>query len=321
MAKDRAASEEKVLAAVREMLPGLGPKESIGIRLTDERDPEAPDDSTFTVTRFPAHTFACRRGPVSDRPDTPEEAAKAAYETMHGLYRPWTRLERRKKDAWVNAVASAAPALRKQEAEERAVEGQQHFPFELVLEPVIVTNEYFYLCGNCGGIADTSLWQGLDYDEELDRKVPHVGINEAGFYRCPLCSYDHTDDDSGPGTYAGTLIGMVEQRKELLGDDDFDWKTRWEEAAGTRPDADAARRKGAEEERERLREAAEPLAEEAMKKCVAEGEAGNVDSEAYNQGKAHGIRVALAALDTPAPSESEGVDEWPYPDEDPPDPL
>jgi hypothetical protein len=62
MAKDRAASEEKVLAAVREMLPELGPKESISVRLTDERDPEAPDDSTFTVTRFRAHTFACRWG-------------------------------------------------------------------------------------------------------------------------------------------------------------------------------------------------------------------------------------------------------------------
>ncbi|HSC20715.1 MAG TPA: hypothetical protein VLC07_03215 [Solirubrobacterales bacterium] len=36
----------------------------------------------------------------------------------------------------------------------------------------------------------------------------------------------------------------------------------------------------------------EEYAEKAMAKCVAEGEAGNVDSEAYNQGKAHGLRKA-----------------------------
>lgn len=61
MAKDRAASEQKVLDAVREILPELGPKESVNIRLCDERDPEAPDDATFTVSRYRAHTFACRR--------------------------------------------------------------------------------------------------------------------------------------------------------------------------------------------------------------------------------------------------------------------
>lgn len=60
--KDRQASEEKVLAAVREQLPELGEKDAITIRLCDERDPEAPDDAVFTVNRYRAHTFACRRG-------------------------------------------------------------------------------------------------------------------------------------------------------------------------------------------------------------------------------------------------------------------
>jgi len=47
----------------------------------------------------------------------PEAAAEAVYESMHGLYRPWSRLERKKKNGWIKAVEAALPALEKHFAE------------------------------------------------------------------------------------------------------------------------------------------------------------------------------------------------------------
>lgn len=62
MAKDRTASEEKVLEAMRKSLPRLrSPVEEIHIRLVNpDQDPWAHDDAVFTVTY--SHASLCRRG-------------------------------------------------------------------------------------------------------------------------------------------------------------------------------------------------------------------------------------------------------------------
>lgn len=119
------------------------------------------------------------------------------------------------------------------------VEEGRRFPtFELVAQSVYAKqDEHFELCGNCGGIANAGLWQGLNRDEETDQLVGYDGPNEPHFWRCPLCGFDHTDDDGDPGVWAGAVADMLHQRRRLLAEDDFDWKTLWEEAAAsTQPD-------------------------------------------------------------------------------------
>lgn len=86
-------------------------------------------------------------------------------------------------------------------------------------------NDYHYLCYNCGFITPFEKWTHWDWDEEGNNLIPTPSGQEAFYDRCPVCQWDHWDDDGDPGIMDGTLAAMtVERERELE-----NWGDRWKE--------------------------------------------------------------------------------------------
>lgn len=68
------------------------------------------------------------------------------------------------------------------------------------------------LCGECWSITPMQDWKGFNWDDEHENLVPSG--DDPTFYRCPACLTDHSDDDSSPGVWDGSLAEMRQVRAE-----------------------------------------------------------------------------------------------------------
>lgn len=74
--------------------------------------------------------------------------------------------------------------------------------------------DYCYLCCNCGFITPYELWTFWKWEDEGDEQkmVPAGKGDMDPICRCPVCKWDHTDDDSNPGIIDGTYDDCVKER-------------------------------------------------------------------------------------------------------------
>jgi hypothetical protein len=86
-------------------------------------------------------------------------------------------------------------------------------------------DNYFYLCFNCGFITPYTRWEQWNWDEEGDNLIPAPEGEEAFYERCPVCLWDHWDDDSNPGIMDGKREELENERKNAI----EDWGDRWKE--------------------------------------------------------------------------------------------
>jgi hypothetical protein len=87
-----------------------------------------------------------------------------------------------------------------------------------------MSDDYFYLCWNCGSITPFAQWQMLCYSEEFDRLVLAPPGYEDPVLRCPTCRWDHTDDDANPGISDGrSVIALEDERKAAMAE----WGEHW----------------------------------------------------------------------------------------------
>jgi hypothetical protein len=88
--------------------------------------------------------------------------------------------------------------------------------------------DYYYLCCNCGVITPYADWTAWFRDPEYDGPEVEAPLTPAPMgwqdpiMRCPSCSWDHVDDDSGPGIYDGTKAAMLAERTRLVVAD-YEW--------------------------------------------------------------------------------------------------
>jgi hypothetical protein len=81
-----------------------------------------------------------------------------------------------------------------------------------------------YLCFNCGFITPVEKWTYWIWDDKGNEKIA-VPEGWHIFARCPVCQWDHTDDDSNPGYLDGLISVLCVERQEAL----EDWGDRWKE--------------------------------------------------------------------------------------------
>lgn len=86
-------------------------------------------------------------------------------------------------------------------------------------------DDYHYLCFNCGFITPYDRWEGWNWDDKGENRVPVPEGEEAMYQRCPVCHWDHWDDDSNPGIQDGTVPELEKEREEVI----RDWGDRWKE--------------------------------------------------------------------------------------------
>ena len=89
--------------------------------------------------------------------------------------------------------------------------------------------DYFYLCGNCGGIAPDDQFDALKYDDEGYGLIPAERHDQDPILRCPHCRFEHADDDSSPGLWDGSREAVTAERNKLQSDPIY--TDLWEEAA------------------------------------------------------------------------------------------
>lgn len=85
------------------------------------------------------------------------------------------------------------------------------------------------LCGECGVITAKSAWSFLAWSAN-DELLPVPDGREPDVMRCPACSYDHLDDESGC-VWTGTQLEMEEEREQQLPDFAERWIDHWRERA------------------------------------------------------------------------------------------
>jgi hypothetical protein len=83
------------------------------------------------------------------------------------------------------------------------------------------------LCGNCGNVSPYADFRGMQFDDETGDLVLSDS-DDPSAVQCPICKYEHTDDDSGPGLWEGTAMEMMRTRRELAADPV--WADLWLEA-------------------------------------------------------------------------------------------
>jgi DNA-directed RNA polymerase subunit RPC12/RpoP len=91
----------------------------------------------------------------------------------------------------------------------------------------MTARDYSYLCGNCGKITLAGSWEALVRDDEGEYLIPAPDGWMDPVIRCPACSFDHTDDDSGPGVWDGTRLEVHRIRRDLLAEKDGVWADAW----------------------------------------------------------------------------------------------
>lgn len=88
-----------------------------------------------------------------------------------------------------------------------------------------MTNDYFYLCFNCGWISPFETWKLMkhDPDDENHGLIPVEDGDMDPVCICPICKWEHVDDDSNPGIQDGTLLECAIARALAL----EDWSEHW----------------------------------------------------------------------------------------------
>lgn len=82
-----------------------------------------------------------------------------------------------------------------------------------------------HLCFNCGFITEESKWFYWHWDDEGNNEVPaEVGYMDPTA-RCPVCGFDHRDDDSGPGYLDGVRTTLMVERER----EQEEWGDLWKE--------------------------------------------------------------------------------------------
>lgn len=76
-----------------------------------------------------------------------------------------------------------------------------------------MSDDYHYLCCNCGFITRHERWDLLKFDEDEEEFVPVEQGDSDPFMRCPVCQWIHIDDDSGPGIFDGPFYACQLERK------------------------------------------------------------------------------------------------------------
>jgi hypothetical protein len=133
----------------------------------------------------------------------------------------------------------------------------------------MTVEDYWYLCCSCGSITPYGKWtfwrRPLDEAEETAARqagtfwLPNDG-REDPMCRCPCCGWEHTDTEDGSGMYDGTLEAMIEQRQQLVLEEDSQWLDWWNDRLMER-ETDWQGARAALHEFEHV--AGEPLAETA----------------------------------------------------------
>lgn len=85
--------------------------------------------------------------------------------------------------------------------------------------------DYHYLCFNCGFITPYAKWYFWHWDDEGNAEVEaEVGYMDPTC-RCPVCLFDHRDDDSGPGFLDGKHASLMVERERAQ----EEWSDLWKE--------------------------------------------------------------------------------------------
>lgn len=87
--------------------------------------------------------------------------------------------------------------------------------------------DYWYLCFNCGFITEFEKWEMLKWDEEHLNLIPSPEGEDDPICRCPVCKWDHIDDDSNPGIMDGTHGSLCVERERAKDG----WQDLWAETA------------------------------------------------------------------------------------------
>ena len=96
------------------------------------------------------------------------------------------------------------------------------------------SSDYWYLCWNCGFVTPFSKWRLMKWDieaEEADAPlmIPVEDGDSDPICVCPVCEWEHEDNDSGPGILDGTYQEMVSERQKSEGKWIEHWQLVWEE--------------------------------------------------------------------------------------------
>ncbi len=106
-----------------------------------------------------------------------------------------------------------------------------------------MTGDHFSLCGECGTISHVDAFEYLTRDLDTDRLRPTRLGEQDPVIRCPICRYDHRDDDTGC-LWSGTFAQMNQERADCLnpvGRYDYDYSEDWQavhKALSTHPTHD-----------------------------------------------------------------------------------
>lgn len=91
-------------------------------------------------------------------------------------------------------------------------------------------DDRFTLCGNCGTILHDDAFEYLKHEEDGDHLVPVEPGDMDPIVHCPVCRFEHSDDDSGPGMWGGSFVTMNTERAQCLRDTgihDYDYTGDW----------------------------------------------------------------------------------------------
>lgn len=88
-----------------------------------------------------------------------------------------------------------------------------------------MSDAYCYLCFNCGFITPALKWYLWHWDEEGNNEIEAEPGYQDPTCRCPVCSFDHRDDDSGPGIMDGQRTTLMVERERAQGE----WGDLWKE--------------------------------------------------------------------------------------------
>lgn len=89
-------------------------------------------------------------------------------------------------------------------------------------------DDYCYLCFNCGSITPVCEWAMFHYTEDGKRRAPGKGETDP-VCECPVCLWEHIDDDGNPGIIDGTREQCEAEREGAL----EQWGEGWAEVMVT----------------------------------------------------------------------------------------
>jgi hypothetical protein len=81
---------------------------------------------------------------------------------------------------------------------------------------------YCYLCFNCGSVTPFAKWGVFHYTEDGRRRKPERNETDP-VLECPVCLWEHIDDDGNPGILDGPQRDCELEREAALTDCGEHW--------------------------------------------------------------------------------------------------